>query len=158
MECTELGLYSFNELKVIWSKTYTDEVIKEKLQAEAERRCREVVEELDSTMRRYLIGDEGTLEDLVESVLSIIYDEDPGIDLDNPQEILGQVIGWDDITGLYLYVVKDREGQEYIGGKVNICVEFEDTIDEEDYEAGGLELQEVRITDVSVTYETITRL
>lgn len=152
MEYTELGLYSFYELKQMWCKEYTTEEIKEKLQAEAEKRCREAVEDLGSIMRRYLVGDEGTLEDLVEDALSIIYDEEDAIDLNNPQEVLGQVIGWEDTTGEYLYIVKDGEGQEYIGGRVCICLDFEDTMDEEDVEE-DLQIEEVRITDVSVWYE-----
>lgn len=153
MECTELGLYSFDELKEMWSKKYTEEQISAKLQEEAERRCREVVEELDSSIRRYLIGDEGELEDLVDSTLSIIEDEDIAIDWNNPCEILGQVIGWGETTGKYLYIVKDGTGQEYIGGKICICLEFEDTIDEEDEPISELNLEEFKITNVSVWYE-----
>ncbi len=153
MECNQLGLYSFDELKEMWSKKYTDEEINAKLQEEAERRCREVVKELDSIMRRYLIGDEGELEDLVDSTLSIIDDEDIGIDLNNPYETLGEVIGWDETIGKYLYIVKDGNGHEYIGGKICICLEFEDTIDEEDEPVSELNMEEFRITDVSVWYE-----
>lgn len=156
MDSTELGLYRFDELKEMWRKKYTNEEIRAKLQEEAERRCREVVEELDLIMRGYLIGDEGGLEDLVDSTLTIIEDEDIGIDWNNPCKILGEVIGWDDTMGKYLYMVKDKEGQEYIGGKVCICLDFEDANDQEEEWDVREETEEIlRIIDVTVYYEEI---
>lgn len=139
----ELRKSEFSQLKKLLRKEFNDIQVKRQLQNRAQILCKEATQELENTMYNTLINEELEIEELIEYVIKIIDESDASIDLDHPHKTLEDTGKCEYITGIYPYVVEDEEGEQYIGGRIYVCIEVE-IVEDEDV---------VQVTDINVYCE-----